>query len=223
MALLALCIAATLAAAEVPGQNNRRRAQAKPLATPPPVLTGAEIISEAGNLDEPESEPVAVPIRTPDPGPRQPDRITNDRTRRSAAKPTYDDKQKRMLLNLDILTRAEQRSESLRKQNFDLIEKENSIRSRLEQIEYDSRPEVIERPLQISGSLRPEELRENRRKTLLAEKRNLEALLIEIQTTRASVSDSLQRADSMVEKLRGKLEKDINDSFLLDDEPQDDQ
>jgi len=61
----------------------------------------------------------------------------------SELKNGYDEKQKRLLLNLDILTKAEQRSESLRKQRFDLIDKENQIQSRLDQIEIDRVPLVI--------------------------------------------------------------------------------
>ena len=130
---------------------------------------------------------------------------------------TYDEKQKRLLLNLDILTRAEQRSESLRKQLFEMIEKENAVKSRLDQLEFEGRPEVIERSLYLAGSMKPEDVRDNRRKSLNAEKANLNSLLTEIQSTRASVNLTLLRAEQMVEKLRGKLEKDIDDSFLKDD------
>ncbi|MEO7660021.1 MAG: hypothetical protein ABIV48_10440, partial [Pyrinomonadaceae bacterium] len=129
----------------------------------------------------------------------------------------YDEKQKRLLLNLDILTRAEQRTESLRKQLFDMIEKENSVKSRLEQIEFEIRPEMIERTLQLAGSMKPEEIRDNRRKSLNAERQNLQSLLTEIQNTRSNTSFSLEKAELMVEKLRTKLEKEIDNSFLSDD------
>lgn len=128
-----------------------------------------------------------------------------------------DDKQKRLLLNLDILTRAEQRAEALRKQRFELIEKENSVRLRIEQIDADIRPEVIEKSVAMAGSLRPEELREARRKSLDAEKRNLQSLLTEISATRASLEQNVLRADALVEKLRVKLEKDIDAALDADD------
>jgi hypothetical protein len=129
-----------------------------------------------------------------------------------------DDKQKALLMNLDIITRAEQRADALRKQLFEMIEKENTIKTRLEQIEYDIRPEVVERSVQIAGSMRPEEVREARRRSLAAEKNNLQSLLTEIQSTRTNLASALQRADQMVEKLRFKLEKDIDDA-LEDNRP----
>src|SRR5438445_6778413 len=101
-----------------------------------------------------------------------------------------------------------------------MIEKENSVKTRLDQIDFDMRPEMIERTLQLAGSMRPEEIRENRKKALTAEKTNLQALLAEIQSTRTNLATNLDKADAMVEKLRAKLEKDIDESFLKD-EPND--
>ena len=131
-------------------------------------------------------------------------------------KNTYEEKQKLLLTNLDILTKAEQRSEAIRKQRFDLIEKENTIRTRLDQIDIDSRPEMIERSVATVGSLRPEELREARRKTLESEKKNLQNLLNEVVSTRSRLDGDLLKSDALVEKLRNKLEQDI-DAALTDD------
>jgi len=131
----------------------------------------------------------------------------------SSKQNAYDEKQRRLLLNLDILTRAEQRAESLRKQLFELVEKENTLKTKLETIEYDSRPDVIERQVSFAGSLRPEELREAKRKNLEAEKRNLSTLLLDIQSTRLNLEQNVQKADQLVEKLRAVLEKDIDDAL----------
>lgn len=126
---------------------------------------------------------------------------------------TYEERQRRLLMNLDILTRAETRVESLRKQLFELVEKENTIKAKLETIEYDIRPEVIERQVAFAGSLRPEELRDARRKSLEAEKRSLTTLMLDLQATRTNLEQNIQRADLLVEKLRGVLEKDIDDAL----------
>ena len=125
-----------------------KRGKAKPLATPP-VITGAEIISQAGDYTEPVPAE-KTPTKTPTTNAAK-IKDLNDRLKKleTSQGSTYDDRQKRVLMNLDILTRAEQRADSLRKQLFDMIEKENNIRARLEQIEYDIRPEVIERTLQL--------------------------------------------------------------------------
>ena len=192
----------------------------KPMATPLPTLTGAEIISRADDYSDVEPvKPTVAKTATNTSANAGRIKELNERINRleSTQKNDYDEKQKRMLLNLDILTRAEQRSESLRKQYFEMIEKENAVKTRLDQIENDSRPEMIERTLQRAGSMKPEEIRDLRRKSLAAERSNLESLLTEIQSTRSNLTVNLQKADQMVEKLRAKLEKDIDDSFLKED------
>lgn len=199
------------------------RSKPKPLATPLPTLTGAEIISRAEDYQEPPRSDQQVEKPAEKPATTTSARIKEltERIKRleETREATYDERQKRMLLNLDILTRAEQRSESLRKQLFEMIEKENSIKMRLDQIDLDMRPEAIERSLQMAGSLRPEEVRDTRRKTLSAEKNNLNSLLLQIQQNRTNLEISVGKADLMVEKLRAKLEKDIDESFLKDDDP----
>ena len=77
---------------------------------------------------------------------------------------------------------------------------------------------MIERSVALSGSMRPEEIREARRKSLEAEKRNLQTLLTDIQSTRASMEQTVLRADALVDRLRTKLEKDI-EAALADDPP----
>ena len=138
------------------------------------------------------------------------------RSLESGMKNGYDEKQKRLLLNLDILTKAEQRSESLRKQRFDLIDRESQIQTKLDQIENDIRPEAIERSVALMGTLRPEELRDSRRKYLESERKNLQALLAEIQATRSTLEQSVVRSDALVEKLRTKLEGDIDKALDAD-------
>lgn len=126
----------------------------------------------------------------------------------------YDEKQKRLLLNLDILSKAETRAESLRKQLFEMVEKETAVRTRLEQIQFDARPEQIERSMAFVGSLRPEEIRDQRKKSLDAERKNLETLLTQIETSRASLEANVEKADLLVEKVRLKLDKEIDDALM---------
>jgi len=206
------------------GNAQASKATPKPLATPP-VMSAAEIISRANDYVDTPLIVGRVPEKAAEAAVSDSDLIKtlNDRIKKleSTQKADKDEKQKRLLLNLDILTRAEQRSESLRKQVFEMIEKENSVKMRLDQIEIDIRPEAIERILQMAGSMKPEEVRENRRKTLDAERRNLQSLMTDIQATRSNINLNLQKSEVMVEKIRTKLEKDIDESFLKDDEPSD--
>lgn len=219
-------IALIVSAADISAQTNRRRRQSTPIPAPTATPQTSEplIISRADEFPDENSR--AIP---PDPNENKSlgansaslatleelgTRIRNLEAGRKVADP--DEKQKRLLLNLDILTRAEQRSESLRKQLFDMIEKENAVKTKLDSLEYELRPEIIDRNQAFIGSLRPEEIRASRRKSLESERANLQSLLTEIQKTRTSLDASLQRSDVLVEKLRAKFEKEI-DTALEDD------
>ena len=196
--------------------------KAVPVATPTPPIGDAEIISRADDrvLLEPGT---VIKQDKKDDTPADPNvqkiKDLNARIKKLEAARTneYDEQQKRLLLNLDILTRAEQRSESLRKQLFEMIEKENSVKTRLDQIASDLRPEAISRSSIFSGSMKPEEIRELRQKSLDSERRNLESLLAEIQATRANIALTLTKSDMLVDKLRLKLEKDIDGALSADD------
>lgn len=195
----------------------------KPLATPTPTLSDAEIISRA--MDQQDDPPeVVTPSKkngaanSTDPNAAKVKELSARVKKLETQKSDADDKQKRLLMNLDILSRSEQRADALRKDLFDMIDKENSVKARLAQIEYDIRPEMIERTLQMAGSLRPEEVREMKRKSLDAERTSLQSLLGDIQATRASLTVNVQKADDLVEKLRTRIEKEIDDS--LKDDPQ---
>ncbi len=205
--------------------QTRRKKHVKkvvPIAKVTPLIGDAQIVSQAtdGELLTPGTIfPVEKQTDTPVDPNTQKIKDLNARIKKLEAARTneYDEQQKRLLLNLDILTRAEQRSESLRKQMFEMIEKENSVKTRLDQIESDLRPEAIQRSAVFSGSMRPEEVRELRQKSLDSEKRNLQSLLTEIQTTKESLSLTLVKSDLLVDKLRLKLEKDIDGALAADD------
>lgn len=205
-------------------QTTRRTNTSKPVATPTPNREVPEIISRADDLLNSNQiivQPIEVPQNPPEESDDMESRIKqlNKRikTLESTKENQYDQKQKRLLLNLDILSRAEQRADALRKQLFDLIERENEIQTKLDQLNNNLRPEAIERSVSFAGSLRPEDLREQRKKSLEIEKTNLTNLLTEVINNKTNLQENVQKADSLVDKLRLKLEKDIDDA-LADDE-----
>lgn len=218
------------AVSDASAQGTRRRTSTPiPAPTATPVGGDAMIISRADEF--PDENPRAIPpdpneVRTVDAASlltleQLGNRIKNLEAGRAVVpKADADEKQKRLLLNLDILTRAEQRSESLRKQVFEMLEKENAVKTKLDSLEYDLRPEVIERSTALIGSLRPEEIRASRRKSLESERANLQILLTQIQQNRVILESGLQRSDLLVEKLRTKFEKEID--IALEDDPKDD-
>ncbi len=201
------------------GQTSKKKKTATAPVVIAPVATEPVVISRAD--DEPQTqtipEPTPVPEVSASSGAGVADLENRIRTLETLNAKDADAKQKRLLLNLDILTRAEQRSETLRKQIFDLLEKESDIRSKMDRVDYELRPESIDRNIAFAGSLRPEELRATRRKSLESEKANLQTLVNEIIRTRGNLEATLVRSDALVEKLRTKLEKEI-DIALEDDQ-----
>ena len=226
---LVICLLFAASAAEA--QTNRRTIKPVVSPTPVPAQTVPEIISRAS--DYPNTTQIIVPETPPieTTGETLDEKIDKFNTRlkemnsrlkslESTKKNEYDEKQKRLLLNLDILTRAEQRAESLRKQLYELVEKENSVKSQLERVEFNLRPEMIERSANFAGSLRPEEIRDQNKKSLETEKAKLNELLLQIQGNRANLEENVQKADALVEKVRSKTEKEIDDALI--DEKQED-
>lgn len=214
----------------IPGDAQTNRVK-KPVRRPLPVATATplpgdvEVVRTADQVDTQTYLTPDTPVQQEQPLVADTDsdkvRDLNARVRKlesSSKTDPYDERQKRLLLNLDILTRAEQRSESLRKQLFELMEKENTIKSRLDQIQFDSRPDMISRSATYAGSMKPEEIRDMRKKSLDAERANLESMLTQIGSTKTSLAANLDRSDALVEKLRLKLETDFDNSFR-DDNP----
>ena len=222
-AVFAIVLVVTASAADA--QTTRRRSPSIPI--PAPTATPSSDAAVVSRADDFLDDSTAVPI-PPDPNAgadRANIQLLEELGRRiknleaaRVEKSDPDAKPKRLLLNLDILTRAEQRSESLRRQIFELMEKETTYKTRIDSLDYDLRPEAIERHTAITGSLRPEELRSNRKKALESEKANLQILITEIQRTRSTLELNLQRSEALVERLRTKLEKEIDTS--LEDEPE---
>ena len=115
------------------------------------------------------------------------------------------DKQNRITLSLDLLSRAEQRAEVMRKQLIELIEKETSFKSRLVQVEEDMRPDSIDRSIALVGTTRTPELRDVRRRVLENERKGVESLLNQITQSRLRLEDDLRQADALVAKLRQRV------------------
>lgn len=136
----------------------------------------------------------------------------------AAAKPGEggDERQKRIAQNLDLLSRTEQRAETLRKQLIELTEKETAFRTRMMQIDEDMRPDSIDRSLIVGsvGTTRTTEIRDTRRRVLDNERRGVESLLNQTSQSRARLEEDVRQADALVARLRLRLlpliEKEID-------------
>jgi small-conductance mechanosensitive channel len=113
----------------------------------------------------------------------------------------------RYQLDMERLTRAEQRAEQLRGQLMDIQGKIADFEARLEQVEYALRPENIEAATQGYGSTRPEVARDTRKKQLESERGRVQAQLKLAETSRARLEVAVANADAEVDSLRAKLEQ----------------
>jgi hypothetical protein len=113
----------------------------------------------------------------------------------------------RYQLDMERLSRAEQRAEQLRSQLLDTESKIADIEVKLEQIEYALKPENIDRATQGYGSVRPEEARETRRRQLENERTRSRAQLKLLETSKSRLEIACSNADAEVDLLRAKLQQ----------------
>ncbi len=89
-----------------------------------------------------------------------------------------------------------EQGQKLRSELSQLHDREAEIKIRLTELEYNLKPENIERHFAGIGSLHPEELREARRRQLQLEKDRLVGQLSEIDQNQARLETEIQIADS---------------------------
>ena len=170
---------------------------------------GERIISTADQTtNETESATEAVPSKKKASGDADMQRTINQlstQVDRLNDKLTQMQQNDRTLIDMERLTRAEQRAESLRAQQLDTETKLADAQSKLEQIEYQLRPENIERAAAY-GTTRPEDAREARRRQLEGEKSRLLAQTKILETGRARLETSVATADAEVDTLRQRIE-----------------
>jgi hypothetical protein len=91
---------------------------------------------------------------------------------------------------------AEQTADNLRAQLRDVQTEEAELQTRLQQLEWDLKPENIERYFAANGSTRPEELREQRRRQLQHEKDRALVRLEQLATSRTRLESAIAVADA---------------------------
>jgi small-conductance mechanosensitive channel len=116
------------------------------------------------------------------------------------------EKERRVDLIQERLTRAEQRAEGLQTQLRDVLEKESNLQAQMDRVEEQSRPESIDRQAALTGTFRPDELRDTIRRQYDAEKRRIRAQLDVLQGSRTRLEGALNNADQLVGRLRTQLD-----------------
>lgn len=230
--LVSVCLIITFCAFEGAAQTRKRKktrrssrpAAAKPVITNPPVAppdgsdqtsTGdVKIISTADPTKEQPKESdtlqgwkpkVTPPEPTEDDKMQQTINTLTNQVNRLNDKLTQMQEDDRYQLDMERLTRAEQRAEQLRGQLMDIQTKIADFEAKLEQLEFALRPENIEAATAGYGSTRPEAARDARRKQLEGEKARTQVQLKLAETSRARLEVAVANADAEVDMLRAKL------------------
>jgi hypothetical protein len=226
--LVSLIVIISLCAIDASATRRKRRARrvthpavvrpviTNPAIAPPgaeqtPTPEGERIIStaDAGEAqtpqDAPETSPKKTSTKTSGGDIQQTINTLSDQVDRLNDKLTQMQQNDRTLIDMERLTRAEQRAESLRGQQVDVESKLADLESKLDQIEYQLRPENIERAAGY-GTLHPEDARDSRRKQLENERARVKAQIQILETSKARLETSLRTADAEVDSLRRKVE-----------------
>lgn len=227
--LVSLVLLVSIFVVDAGGQTRRKRRPRR--VTPRPVVTnpviappGAEQSPSAGDeriistVDEnpikteetaetpqPKKSKAASKKAADDPSMQDTIKVLSNQVDRLNDKLSQMQENDRSLIDMERLTRAEQRAESLRLQQVDVESKLADLQSRLEQIEYSLKPENIERAAGY-GTVHPEEARETRRRQLESEKSRTQAQIRILETSRMRLETAVNTADAEVDALRRRLE-----------------
>jgi len=228
--LIAVCLVVSFCLVDSDAQTRRKKRSRRPApAAPKPVITNppiappdgtqtdangdVKIISTADSTQE--TVQPAQQDKKPSTGtsPEQDQQIQQTITTLSNQVNRLNDKlssmqdDDRYQMDMERLTRAEQRAEQLRSQLIDVQAKIADFESKLEQIEFALRPENIENSTAGYGSTRPEQAREARKKQLEGERSRVQAQLKLVENSKTRLETAVANADSEVDLLRAKLQQ----------------
>ena len=227
--LIAACLIVSFCLVEGDAQTRRKKRRRSVPAAPKPVITNpaiappdatkspdaagdVKIISTADSKEGEQLQGWKPKVTTPEPTEEEKSQQQTlndlskqvDRLNNKLSSMQEDD---RYQMDMERLTRAEQRAEQLRSQLMDIQSKIADFEAKLEQIDYALRPENIENSTAGYGSTRPEAARDARKKQLESERTRVQAQLKLAETSRSRLESAVSNADSEVDLLRAKLEQ----------------
>ena len=223
--LIAACLIVSFCLVEGDAQTRRRKKRRRSVpAAPKPVITNptiappdgtqnpgdVKIISTADPTKESGEQLQGSKSKVTSPEATEEQKTINDLSKqvdRLNNRLTQMQEDDRYQMDMERLTRAEQRAEQLRSQLMDIQSKIADFESKLEQIEWAIKPENIEASTAGYGTTRPEAVREARRKSLESERTRVQAQLKLAETSKSRLELAVSNADSEVDLLRQKLEQ----------------
>ncbi len=108
--------------------------------------------------------------------------------------------------DLERLSRAEQRSSQLRSELRDVQAKKADLAGHLEQLEFDLKPENIERATAGYGTTRPEEMRAQRQKQLEGDRTRSQQQLDQLNASEQRIQQAIATSDTEIDRLQKKLD-----------------
>src|ERR1043165_9158070 len=184
-------------------RRTRRRASA-------PQITNPEIYQPPANdnsntSDAANANTAAQPTEDPD-SMKKTIRSLSDQVDRLNQKLGQVEQSQQSMVDLERLSRAEQRSAQLRAELRDVQQKKGELEAHLEDVEYALKPENVERATAGYGTTRPEDLREQRRKQLESERERTRKQLSEMQGSEDRLQQAIATSDTEVDRLQKKMD-----------------
>jgi chromosome segregation ATPase len=110
------------------------------------------------------------------------------------------------MVDLERLSRAEQRSSQLRTELREVQGKKADLEAHLEMVENDLKPENIERSVAGYGTTRPEELRAQRQKQLENDRGRTRQQIDQLTASESRIQQAIATSDVEIDRLQKKLE-----------------
>lgn len=190
-------------------KRKRRRRSTAPRITNPEIYQPAtnenSNSSSESNLND-NSNANTTPTEDPEEM-KKTIRTLSDQVDRLTNKLGQMEESQRSLVDLERLSRAEQRSAQFRAELRDVQAKKADLEAHLENVEYALKPENIERSVAGYGTTRPEELREQRRRQLEGERDRGRKQLEQLTVNEARLTQAIATADAEIDRLQKKMDE----------------
>ena len=205
--VLALFVIAGVSLVDSNAQRRKRKRRSRPSA---PLITNPAINQPGENANSNTSSDAQNSNENTNANTQSQDQQTirslSSQVDRLTEKISQMDEAQRSLVDLERLSRAEQRASALRTELRDVQSKESDLQARAEDLDYALKPENIERSIAGYGTTHPEELREQRRKQLESEKERVRKQLAQLSASRAQLELAIASSDIELERLHKRLD-----------------
>jgi chromosome segregation ATPase len=211
MAVLALFIVVGFLLVDSSAQRRRKRRTSRTRQSTPRITNPAIYQPSPGDTSADTTTSDNTNTQTPsaaqDPdGTRQTIRTLSNQVDKLSDKINQMEESQRSLVDLERLSRAEQRSAQLRTELRDVQAKRAELEVRAEDVDYALKPENIERSVAGYGTTHPEDVREQRRRQLESEKERVRKQLDQLNESEQRTQQAIATSDAEIDRLRKRID-----------------